>query len=109
MSFIHSHDGETLRIAALVEDWAKPLIDRRQFRRCTLEGPAVVFLGESTITGGVYWGGTVEQVWRPIEGPGLPAGAIYFEDCEFIQCSFLGVGFLGTPDAIALAQEHTAD
>ena len=103
------HTGETLRLASLVDDWAKPEITNRRFVRCQLEGPAVVFLGGSIITGGVGWGGTVDQVWNVIQGPGIPAGSIAVHDCEFVQCQFLGVGFIGTADAVALAKEHSTD
>lgn len=80
------------------------LIEGRSFKDCVLEGPAVLL----PISGcrfdscnmGDAMGDTRNLLLTPM-GPQKVTGVIAFKDCTFTNCSFLRVGFTGTPEFLA--------
>jgi hypothetical protein len=71
----------------------------RTFRNCQIEGPAVMLVSEGVrferTNFGIAKGDPATLLLRPVS-QSLVTGAIPVEDCAFIGCRFLGVGFTGS-------------
>ena len=71
------------------------------FTDCRLEGPAVmVVMGRCTFeaTNFGYSGGDVRALTIRSGAPGKIVGALPFEDCTFVGCGFVAVGFAGATE-----------
>jgi hypothetical protein len=77
----------------------------RTFRNCHIDGPAVMLVSEGVrferTNFGQAKGDPATLLLRPVS-QSLVTGAIPVQDCAFIGCRFLGVGFTGSE---ALIQE----
>ena len=75
-------------------------IEGRTFRRCLMEGPAVVVPVDGcqfdTCNMGDAMGDPRNLLLTP-QGPQKVTGAIAFRNCQFIECTFMRVGFTGAP------------
>ena len=77
------------------------VIEKRSFKDCILEGPAVLL----PVSGcrfdacniGDSMGDARNLLLAPL-GPQKVTGVIPFKDCTFTNCSFLRVGFTGAPE-----------
>jgi len=71
----------------------------RTFSNCQIEGPALMLVSESVrferTNFGVAKGDPATLLLRPVS-PKLVTGAIPVENCAFIGCRFVGVGFTGS-------------
>jgi hypothetical protein len=72
------------------------------FRRCDVQGPAViVFRGEVAMTDST-WDGTAEAIlWEIAPHRDEIAGAVLIEDCIFEGCTFRRLGIADGPEMMA--------
>ncbi|WP_406852432.1 hypothetical protein WEU32_00125 [Brevundimonas sp. BH3] len=80
----------------------------KTFRNCMIEGPAVLLpLGACNFDGcnmGDAQGDIRNLLLQPM-GPQKVTGTVAFQDCQFINCQFIRVGFTGTPDFLGQIQQ----
>lgn len=84
------------------------VITGKTFRNCMIEGPAVLLpvgaCGFDACNMGDAQGDVRNLLLQPM-GPQKVTGTVAFQDCQFINCQFLRVGFTGTPDFLAQVQQ----
>ena len=102
-----THRERTLQLATLVSPTTNRLAHHR-FESCVLQGPAVVLPIKNFAFTRVEWGGKLDEVWFALPPGTRLGGVIGMEESEFIDCRFVGVGFVGTPHGLAQVAEHTA-
>ena len=105
------YEGLNIFLPALAIEAARrgeAVIERKTFRNCMIEGPAVLLpLGACNFDGcnmGDAQGDIRNLLLQPL-GPQKVTGTVAFMDCEFINCQFIRVGFTGTPDFLAQVQQ----
>ncbi|MFC0633784.1 hypothetical protein [Brevundimonas balnearis] len=75
-----------------------PLIQGRTFRRCRLQGPAIVLVGEDVVFSATNFGdarGDIRNLVLRPEGP-RAVGTVPVRGSTFEGCEFYGVGFTGS-------------
>lgn len=84
------------------------VIAQKTFRDCFLEGPAVLLASGSCRFDGCNLGDSMGDprnlLLQPV-GPRKVTGTVAFQDCQFINCRFLRVGFTGASDFLANIQQ----
>lgn len=96
-----SERHERLRTSTTIEDEAVhpldlidrdatyPVVNGKTFRRCTIEGPAMIKLLHTPVIGCEFNFGQRSDGWFWVEEPGVPVfGVIGFVNCRFEQCRF---------------------
>lgn len=80
-----------------------PLIQGRTFRRCRLQGPAILLVGEDVTFDGTNFGdprGDIRNLLLRPEGT-KAIGTVPVRACVFEGCEFHGVGFTGSDAFLA--------
>jgi len=105
------YEGLNIWLPALAIEAARRgenAITGKTFRNCMFEGPAVLLpLGACNFDGcnmGDAQGDIRNLLLQPM-GPQKVTGTVAFQDCQFINCQFLRVGFTGTPDFLGQIQQ----
>jgi hypothetical protein len=88
------YETEVIWLPELAREF--PLIERAEFRNCTMLGPAVVApLGSTEIRDCTFEGDPSALLWEIPESRPNVIGAIGLESCIFVSCVFSGIGFAG--------------
>lgn len=105
------YEGINIWLPALAVEAARRgenAIIGKTFRNCMIEGPAVLLpLGACNFDGcnmGDAQGDIRNLLLQPM-GPQKVTGTVAFQDCQFINCQFIRVGFTGTPDFLGQIQQ----
>lgn len=71
-------------------------IEGKTFTDCTLEGPAVVLMGDGVEMDGCHMGTASDPAMLLLRPVGKTVnGVIGFKNCKFIRCRFAQIGFVG--------------
>lgn len=99
-----AYDKATIWLPQLMLEAARRgegVIEGKTFTDCRFDGPAVILpLGQchfDTCDFGLSRGDMRNLLLSPM-GPTSVNGALAFKDCTFIRCSFLAVGYTGSPE-----------
>ncbi|HRO32537.1 MAG TPA: hypothetical protein PLQ03_03910 [Brevundimonas sp.] len=85
-------------------------IEGKTFTDCTLEGPAVVLMGDGVAMDGCHMGVASDPSMLLLRPVGTTVnGVIGFKNCKFIRCRFAQVGFVGDDRFIAEFQQNAAN
>ncbi len=86
------HREKSIRLTEIVG--ADSVIRSQRFEKCTLRGPAIVILLDSTTIAGCSWDapGPDGLFWPIDDEREVIVGAVGLADCQFIQCRFTNVG-----------------
>ena len=91
-------EGKAFKIAMLAEH---NRIDDRTFHNCVIYGPAVIASTGFTDAKHCVYTVPPEQMYVVMAEDRKPrAGFLIAHDCEFKQCRFIGISFVGDADAI---------
>lgn len=91
--------NRTFRITDLIGN--SPALVNRDFRDCTIHGPAVLIpSGYGIVTKCKFEGPLNVVLWKIHPEQAAVAGAISLSGCTFVGCTFHGVGFAGTSETI---------
>jgi len=89
-----------IRLTDLVLEPSKPIVTDRTFEECRFVGPALItFLDGTVVNGGNFeMGAWVDSESMLIEVPEgrYVVGVLAFKDCVLRNCTFHGVGIVGT-------------
>ena len=85
-------------------------IENKTFTDCTLEGPAVVLMGDGVTMDGCHMGAVSDPAMLLLRPVGKTVnGVIGFKNCKFIRCRFAQVGFVGDDRFIEEFQQNLAN
>lgn len=81
-----------------------PVIQARSFIDCRLFGPAVMIPLSGCAFDACNMGASDNDIRNLMLSPMGPAkitGCIAFQDCRFLRCDFISIGFTGSPEFLA--------
>jgi hypothetical protein len=99
---------QTVYLPDLARD--SPIIGDATFERCTIRGPAIVFLMDgNTLDGNRFGlaGGWSSALWLITDDRPHVVGVIGLQRCVFRQCNFEGIGIAGRKEFLRKMQADT--
>lgn len=90
-------EDQIVRITDLATD--SDVLERLEFERCTIIGPAVLIPVRSTFVDCSFVGAPDVLIWEVPQERGSVLGAVRLEDCSFLACRFARIGLGLRPDA----------
>lgn len=93
-----TYRNQTVRLADLTV--VSDVIQDVTFENCSIIGPAVVVLQDSTLTNCVF-NGTAEELFWDVGDRRSVLGVVAMVRCTIVGSSFQRIGFAGTPADIA--------
>ncbi len=110
-----TYEGLTLPLYSLyrrIQATGAKYIEGRTFTKCRLEGPAVLLVLNDVFFDGCSLGSAGSDVKNLLLKPmgSQIVGAIPFQNCRFVDCTFFAVGYTGHEDFLnQMAQVQRSD